>query len=355
MRMTIAQEKIGEVFVLQPGDRLDVATGPVLQEVVQKIFDGGGRKLVFDLTSTTYVSSIGLAACLKSAKLAQVEGGHILLAGLTGSVAKVFEVSGLTRLFSVCGSRQDALNVFAAPRSEPQASEAGAALTLPEEILLLALQDEDGHFVDLPPYAMDFALASAVLTDLCMRRCIDSDLERLMVVDTSPVGDDILDPVLAAIARSDQNCSAQHWVNVLVVDAQEIRRRVLDRLVARGILRVENKRLLWVLGKRSYPVIDDKERREVKQRVLGIVTSNEIPSPRDAVIIALADACAIFDAILDRDELVEAQPRIAEVARMDLIAQAMTRALGDRHGWTWVGGPPGQNVYDLPTEGTRPG
>ena len=37
-------------------------------------------------------------------------------------------------------------------------------LTFPEEIVLLALDDKTGKFVDLPPLSMDQALAGAALT-----------------------------------------------------------------------------------------------------------------------------------------------------------------------------------------------
>ena len=103
--------------------------------------------------------------------------------------------------------------------------------------------------------------------------------------------------------------------------------------MARGILERKDRLLHWVLGGRRYPLLQDRAQREVKERVLSILRRHEVPSPQDVVVVALADACAVFDAILDMDEMLDLRECIAEVARMDLLAQAMTRALGRQQAW----------------------
>ena len=57
--------------------------------------------------------------------------------------------------------------------------------------------------------------------------------------------------------------------------------------------------------------------------------SDEIPDPRDVVIICLADACGIFRRLLSRAELSRASERIEQVSRLDLIGQAMSQAIQD--------------------------
>lgn len=218
-------------------------------------------------------------------------------------------------------------------------------LSFAEEILLLALDDESGGFVPLPANALDFALTSAVLMELAQAGRIDTDLEQLVVVSDEPLGDPVLDPILAAIARSKETYNAQRWVSVLAQEATPIRERALDKLVERGILRREKHKLLWVLGKRRYPVVDSTEQREVKLRILGIVLSDEIPDPRDVVIIALADACRLFDEVLSPRELKSARPRIEQVAKMDLIGQALVAALREMREWGRWAGSPRENVW----------
>jgi hypothetical protein len=200
-------------------------------------------------------------------------------------------------------------------------------LTLVEEIILLTLHDQDGSFVSVPAFSMEYAISGALLMDLAQRDRIDTDPEKLMVVDQTPTGDDLLDPVLERLARSPTHLSTQEWLNALALETHPVKEHVLERLVDRGILRREEKKFLWVFGKRRYPVIDNKEQREAKLRILGILLSDEIPETRDIVLIALADACALFESILSRQEYRSAAPRIHQVARMDLIGQAMLQMI----------------------------
>ena len=76
-------------------------------------------------------------------------------------------------------------------------------------------------------------------------------------------------------------------------------------------------------------MIDGKAQREVKSRIMGVLFSDEIPDPRDVTIICLAEACGLFEELLSKEELDEASPRIEQVRKLDLIGQAMSRAIYD--------------------------
>ena len=197
-----------------------------------------------------------------------------------------------------------------------------------EEIILLLLHDEDGRFVNVPRWSVEYAIAGGVLMDLAMENRIDTDLESLILVDAAPVGDSLLDPTLAEIEAGEQH-DARYWVEHTARRAYAIREEALSRLVAAGILERQDDRFLWVFRSRRYPVIDGKAEREVKLRIMGVLFSDEIPYPRDVMIICLADACGIFKELLSRRELVNATARIEQVRKLDLIGQAMSQAIHD--------------------------
>ena len=85
-------------------------------------------------------------------------------------------------------------------RSAPRSVEESKMLRFAEEIILILLDDEDGKFVGVPRWSLNYALAGGVLMDLAMENRIDTDIENLMLIDATPVGDSLLDPVLAEIA-----------------------------------------------------------------------------------------------------------------------------------------------------------
>ena len=197
-----------------------------------------------------------------------------------------------------------------------------------EEIILLLLRDEDGKFVPVSRLALDRAIAGGVLMDLAMENRIDTDLENLILIDANPVGDSLLDATLAEIAAGEKR-NTRFWVEHTVQRSGEIREEALSRLVERGILERQDDRFLWVFRSRRYPVIDGKAEREVKLRIMGVLFSDDIPDPRDVVIICLADVCGIFRQMFSRRELDQASARIEQVRKLDLIGQAVSQAIQD--------------------------
>ena len=205
-------------------------------------------------------------------------------------------------------------------------------LRFAEEIVLLSLRDDDGKFVPVPVMSMQHALAGAVLMDLALENRIDTDPENLVLVDSTPVGDSLLDPTLERIAAGEQR-DARYWVEQTAREGNAIRDEALARLIERGILEQHEERFLWVFRSRRYPVIDGREEREVKLRILGVLLSDEIPDPRDIVIICLADACGILHHLLPKREFERVRDRIEQVRKLDLIGQAMAQAIHDIEVW----------------------
>ena len=201
-------------------------------------------------------------------------------------------------------------------------------LRFAEEIILLLLNDEDGSFARVPYWSLNYALSGGVLMDLALENRVDTDLDNLFIIDKTPTGDDLLDPTLAEIAGEEQR-DARFWVERTANRAEDIREKALERLIGRGILEQREDRFLWVFRSRRYPVIEGEAEREVKLRIMGVLFSDEIPSPHDIVIICLADACGIFEKLLSRQELERASERIEQVRKLDLIGQAMTQAIQD--------------------------
>ena len=202
-------------------------------------------------------------------------------------------------------------------------------LRFAEEILLLLLHDDNGKFARVPEWSLNYALAGGVLMDLALENRIDTDLENLALIDETPIGDDLLDPVLEEIVAAEDKRDARFWVERTAGHAEQIHERALERLVEKGVLERRQDRFLWVFKSRRYPVLDGRAEREVKLRIMEVLFKDVIPDPRDVVIICLADACNLFGQILSKRESDRAAARILQVRKLDLIGQATTQAIRD--------------------------
>ena len=199
-------------------------------------------------------------------------------------------------------------------------------LTFTEEIVLLALDDQTGAQLHLPVTALSYGLAGAVLADLAVAGKIDTDPERLTVLDPSPTGDPLLDPWLALITAGTTTHSVAYWLSLLSDRRKEIEQPALDRLMARGILRREDKKILWVIGLRRYPTVDGHERTEVRTRLGKLILGEDLPDPRDAILISLLHGCRLTYHIFECPEFAAREQRLATLAKMDLVGREVATA-----------------------------
>ncbi len=201
-------------------------------------------------------------------------------------------------------------------------------LTFTEEILLL-LGDEDGSFLPVDEHAFECSLAGAVLMDLAFANRIDTDLERLVVVDSAPTGNPMLDRILAKIAARGDTTDTRTWILTLSAeDAAVVREQALASLVERGILERREERFLWAFRSERYPTLDGGAELAIRARIEDVL-SDDIPDPRDVALIGLVDACRILPELLPEDEIEKAAPRIRLLRRMDLIGREVAGTIAE--------------------------
>ncbi|MCY3657636.1 MAG: GPP34 family phosphoprotein [Caldilineaceae bacterium] len=205
-------------------------------------------------------------------------------------------------------------------------------LRFAEEILVLVLDEGRGNLTaSLPPRSLNLALAGAVLMDLALEDRIDTDLERLVLVDSTPFGDDILDPALAEIASEGQSRDTGYWLGRIAEWGDRIRRAALARLIERGILRSEAQGILSLVPavsrSRRYPTADGRQVEEARLRTMRVLFGDDIPDPRDIALITLADACGVFHTILSSEEREQVQDRVDLLKNLDLIGRTMSLAI----------------------------
>ncbi len=205
-------------------------------------------------------------------------------------------------------------------------------LRVTEELLLLIMDAESGEIqYSLPAHRRDALIASAVLMDLALENRIDTDTERLFPIDPKPVGDDLLDPALVDIVGETGTHDTAYWIQRTAEQGGAIRKKALDRLIGRGILETEANGLVFlsrsVARARRYPASDGKTQQDVQSRVMETLFSEDIPDPRDIMIIGLAAACGVFESILSREERAEAQERIDAISRLDLMGRAIRESI----------------------------
>jgi len=200
-------------------------------------------------------------------------------------------------------------------------------LTLAEEFTLLSLDHTTGAHLPLMPEALAFGLAGAVLSDLEMAGRISTAGGKVSTVDPVPTGDPILDPPLAAIAAAKETHAIPYWLSVLSEQKGAIEGEALSRLVSRGILKREEKKILWVFGVRRYPTVHNEERMEVRARLAELIAGDSAPAHFDATLVSLLSACNLLASIFTENEVAARADRIAAIAASDPVGREVASAL----------------------------
>ena len=195
-------------------------------------------------------------------------------------------------------------------------------LLLYEEIMLLALRDEQGTCAS--GYVEHLA-SGAILADLLLSGRIaveDSKKKLVSVREASPLGDSLIDACLQTIVDSGKQKSLQDWVSKFAA-TKDLRHRIALQLCASGILRADEDKILFLFTRRIYPEINPEPEQRIIDRLReAIFTDEGEVDPRTTVLVSLASGGDLLAQAFDRKELKNRKQRIEQIVAGELAGKA---------------------------------
>jgi anti-anti-sigma factor len=107
--MEITERRTAEIVTLSPSGKLDTTTAKTFEEKILAQIESGDRRFVIDLAQLDYISSAGLRVFVLAAKRLNSANGKMVLCALKDPVKEVFDIAGFSRIFSICGSHDEAI------------------------------------------------------------------------------------------------------------------------------------------------------------------------------------------------------------------------------------------------------
>ncbi|MGH8998939.1 MAG: STAS domain-containing protein [Acidimicrobiia bacterium] len=95
--------------VLAVRGEVDVYTAPQLREQLITLSDGGRRQIVVDLEAVEFLDSTGLGVLVGGLKRVRSHDGDLTLVCTQRRILKVLEITGLTKVFGIHDSVDDAV------------------------------------------------------------------------------------------------------------------------------------------------------------------------------------------------------------------------------------------------------
>lgn len=97
------------VAVIALSGEADVYTSPRIKQEIVDLLNNGTAKLVVDLTSVEYLDSTGLGVLIGGLKRARERDGDLKLICDNLRILRIFEITGLTKIFDIYRSESEAL------------------------------------------------------------------------------------------------------------------------------------------------------------------------------------------------------------------------------------------------------
>jgi len=101
-----------DVVIVRVSGFLDAHTFEQLEEAISGNFREDKFKVVVDLSKVGYISSAGAGVFIGALSEAQENGGDIVLLNPAASVLEVFELLGLTQIFTIEEDEAEAKDAF---------------------------------------------------------------------------------------------------------------------------------------------------------------------------------------------------------------------------------------------------
>jgi len=120
MDLQINVRKNGEVHVIDLTGEVDAYTSARFREVMLELIEDGGTELIVSMANVEYIDSCGLGALVGGLKRVSERNGKIVVVTNRQQVRKVFEITGLEKVFPLFETELHAVEALKNHKSDKQ-------------------------------------------------------------------------------------------------------------------------------------------------------------------------------------------------------------------------------------------
>lgn len=132
----------------------------------------------------------------------------------------------------------------------------------------------------------------------------------------------MIDECFEKIKKAKRIQSLQNWVSRFS-GVKNLKHRVAEHLCKRGILRVDESKILLIFNRKIYPEVNPEPERKLIDRLReAIFTDTEMIDPRTVVLISLSNSAEILKVIFDKKMLKGRKNRIKQIINGEMTGRA---------------------------------
>jgi len=117
MNFDINTEQLDEKrYVISLAGEVDLYTAPEFKQQLLEVIAQGAREVIVDLTNTTFIDSTTLGVLVGGVKRLRPNDGQLSLVCSDRNITKIFEITGLDRVFTIHTTREEAIDAISESR-----------------------------------------------------------------------------------------------------------------------------------------------------------------------------------------------------------------------------------------------
>jgi anti-sigma B factor antagonist len=99
-----------DAYVVSVSGELDIATADRLAEELARTAERSARRVIVDLVGLTFIDSVALGVLTEGARRLRAAGGTCIVVSQDPRILRVFEITGLDRIFQIERSLAEAVD-----------------------------------------------------------------------------------------------------------------------------------------------------------------------------------------------------------------------------------------------------
>ena len=117
MNFDIKTEQVsGDTYVISLAGEVDLYTAPEFKQQLLDVIGKGAKSVIVDFSNTTFIDSTTLGVLVGGVKRLRTNEGQLSLVCSDRNITKIFEITGLDKVFTIYPTREEAVSALGVPQ-----------------------------------------------------------------------------------------------------------------------------------------------------------------------------------------------------------------------------------------------
>lgn len=208
-------------------------------------------------------------------------------------------------------------------------------LSLTEELMLLALNDEKGTVVFASSQNLPYGLASTLLLDLINSGCLEIKDDKMKIIDKGNSKLKFLESALLLlklkIAKNEikKDFSFKEGIIILSQNYLNFQDMIIENLILQGILKREAKKFLFLIKFSQYPTLDPASELLTRDNIHKSVLMNIRPEDKLKTLICIMYVCNLLDEVFPKKLRKIAKEKIEEYLNEEKYSKILKKVISE--------------------------